>query len=76
MNACGSYLIGDYPVILEWTPVIFGSLTEGILELLDGYLEAFQVEIVARQLGAHLEPKACGALESFKKEDPTSRSCH
>ena len=53
----------------------FGSVKEWILELLDGRPRAFRAEILAGQLGAHLEPKACGSLESFKKEDPMSSSC-
>ena len=32
--------------ILEWTPVVFGSVKEGILELLDGHLGAFRAEVV------------------------------
>ena len=46
------------------------------MELLDGRLGAFQAEIVAWKLGAHLEPKACGALESFNKEDHIASSYH
>ena len=47
--------------IMEWTPVIYGLVEDGILELLDNHLGVFRVKIVAGQLGAHLEPKACGS---------------
>ena len=59
MSACGSLSRWRLPRdILEWTHVIFGSVKEGILELLYGCLGAFQAEIVAGQLGTHLEPNA------------------
>ena len=61
--------------ITKWTHVIFGLVKEGISEILDGRLGAFHIEIVAGQLGAHLELKAFGALESIGKEDPTTSTC-
>ena len=47
---------------LEWTPVVLGSVKEGILELLDDHLGALRSEIVVGKLGAHMEPKARGSL--------------
>ena len=61
--------------ILEWTLAIFSSDKEGILELLDGRLRALRDEIVTGWLGDLLEPKACGSLESFRKEDHIVSSC-
>ena len=43
--------------ILEWTPVLFGLVKEGISVLLDGCLVAFQNNIIVVQLGAHLSSK-------------------
>ena len=43
--------------------------------LLDGSLGAFHAKFVAGQLGAHLEPKACGSLESIRKDTPIVSSC-
>ena len=56
--------------------MIFGSVKDEILELVDSLLGVFRIEIVARQLGAHLEPKACGLLGTCRKEDPIIRSFH
>ena len=56
--------------------MIFSSVKEGILELLYGLRGASQTEIIAGQLGAHLEPKAGATLGSFKKEDLIVSSCH
>lgn len=38
--------------ILDATPVIFGTVKEGIMELLDNQLGSFHVEITAIQFGA------------------------
>ena len=50
--------------ILDQTPVIFGTIKEGILELLDERLSAFHTEVAA-MMGPHTltfrEFKACGA---------------
>ena len=62
--------------ILEWIPVIFCSVEEGNLEILDGHLSVFQDKIVAGKSGDHLDPRACGSVESFGKEDPIASSCH
>ena len=56
--------------------MICGSIKEWILELLDGRLGGFWAEFFRGQLRAHLEPKACGALECFRKEDPIGSSFH
>ena len=72
----GVYLIGDYSQcwIGPWWSLV--QPRKGFLKLLDGHLGAFQTEVVLRQLGAHLEPKACEPLESFRKQDPVVSSCH
>ena len=58
--------------IIEQTPVIFGTIKEGIMELLDERLGAFHVEIRA-MVGARSlnfwEFRACGASEIFGKKD-------
>ena len=56
--------------------MVLGSAKEGVLELFDGHLWALWARIMVGQLGAHLEPKAWGSLESFRKEDPIVSSCH
>ena len=61
--------------IIDQTPMIFGSVKETIVEFLDSRLGAFRAKIVAEQVGAHLEPEACGPLGSFWKEDPTASFC-
>ena len=61
--------------IIDQTPVIFDSVKEAIVELLDSRLGAFRAEIVAEQVGAHPEPETCGSLGSFWKEDPTTSFC-
>ena len=38
--------------ILDSTPVLFGTLKEGILELINEWLRNFQAEISAGQIGA------------------------
>lgn len=55
---------------------MFGTIKNGIMELLDDRLRAFQANIAVEQLEAHRELKACGALEFFGKEDPIASSCH
>ena len=56
--------------------MIFSSVTERILKLLDSRLRAFRAEIVTGKLEARLEPNANGSLKSFKKEDPIVNSCY
>lgn len=56
--------------------MICGLVKEAILELLDGRLGGFRADFLIGQLRAHLEPNACGALESFRKEDPIGSSCY
>ena len=60
--------------IMESTPVIFDTIKEGIMELLDERLGALRAEIALGQLGARTpsfrEFKACGALEFFGAKDP------
>ena len=63
--------------ILDLTPVTFGTITEGILEILDDRLETFRANFVAWKLeGAHRGLKACGALYYFREEDPITISCY
>lgn len=50
--------------------MIFGSVKDVILELLDSCLGTFRAKIIVGKLRAHLEPKTCGCLGSFRKEDP------
>ena len=50
--------------ILDQTPVIFGSVKEGILEILDERLGAFRDEMVAT-LGVPLWPDVYGSLRSL-----------
>ena len=42
----------------------------------DSRLGLFRAIFVVEQLRAHLKPKACGSLESFRKEDPIVSSYH
>ena len=60
--------------ILDATLVMFGTIKEGIIELMDERLRYFRVDIVAGQIGARTaslrEYKACGALEFFRAKDP------
>ena len=62
--------------ILDQTSVIFGTVKEGILELLDSRLEAFRTEIAARKLGAPMRPNVYGSLGSLGREDPVVSSHH
>ena len=59
--------------ILDQTPVIFGTVKEGILEILDERLGAFRTELMA-MLGAHTltfrEFRACGAPDYHGARDP------
>ena len=51
--------------IVDATPVMFGTIKEGIMELLDDRLGAFRAEMATGQLDAHRELKACRGLEFF-----------
>ena len=59
--------------ILEQTHVIFGTVKEGILEIIDERLSAFRAEIVAlvgtRSL-TFREFRACGASDYHGSRDP------
>ena len=59
--------------MLDATPVMFGTIKEGVMELLDEHLGAFRVEISVGQLGDRTQ--ACTSLEFFGKEDPIASSC-
>lgn len=62
--------------IVNQTPVIFGSVREAIMELLDNRLEAFRAGIVLGQFGARLEPDSYGSQGSISEGDPIFSSCH
>ena len=59
--------------MLEQAPVIFGTIKEGIMEVLEGHLGSFRYEMVA-MMGARTftfcEFQACGALKFFGEKDP------
>lgn len=59
--------------ILEQTPVIFGTVKEGILEILDERLSAFRFEMVALVRTCSLtvkEFRASGAPDHHAEKDP------
>lgn len=60
--------------IIDVNPMVFGTIKEGIMGLLDERLGDFWAEIAAVQLGAWTlsfrEFKACGAPEFFGVKDP------
>lgn len=62
--------------ILDATPVIFGTIKEGIMELLDERFGACRAEITVGLLGAQTllfwAFKACIALDFFGAKDPIS----
>ena len=62
--------------IIDQTPVIFGSVREAIVELMDSHLEAFKAGIVSGQIGARLDPDSYGVQGSIREEDPISILCH
>ena len=62
--------------IIDQTPVIFGSVREAIVELMDSHLEAFKAGIVSGQVGARLDPDSYGIQGSIGKGDPISSFCH
>ena len=57
--------------------MMFVTIKEGIMELMDEWLKAFRAKIVAGQLGARTptfwEFKAYGVLELFGDKDPIAR---
>lgn len=56
--------------------MIFGTVKEGILEILDEWLSAFCIEIVALVRTRSLnfkEFQACGAADYFGGRDPIAR---
>ena len=63
--------------ILDQTPVIFGAVKEGILEILDERLGAFRAEIVA-MMGVRTLTfchfRACRALYYHGARDPIASS--
>ena len=62
--------------IIDQTPVIFGSVREAIVELMDSHLEAFKAGLVSGQIGARLGPESYGVQGSIREGDPISSSCH
>ena len=60
-------------IILEQTPVIFGSIKEGILELMEEKLGTFRAKVAA-MMGSHTltfrEFRACGAPDYHGARDP------
>ena len=60
--------------ILDATPVIFGTVKEGMMEIMEERLRAFRADISAGQGGARTpsfrEFKACGAPEFSGVRDP------
>lgn len=65
--------------ILDGIHVMFGTIKEGIMKLVDECLRAFLAEIVVGQIGA-LPPsfqkfKACGASELFGAKAPNASRC-
>ena len=59
--------------ILDQTPVIFGSIKEGMLELMDERLSTFRAEVAA-MMGSHTltfrDFRACGAPDYHGARDP------
>ena len=63
--------------ILDQTPVIFGMLKEGILEILDERLGAFRTEMMALMGTRTLtfrDFRACGAPDYHGARDPIASS--
>ena len=60
--------------ILDATPVIFRTVKEGIMDLMEERLRLFRAEIAVGQIGARTpsfrEFKACGAPKFFGVKDP------
>ena len=65
--------------ILDATPVIFGTVKEGIIEIMEEQLRSFRAEIVAGQIGTRTpsfrEFKACGVSDFFGVKDPIASRC-
>ena len=59
--------------ILDGTVVIFGTIKEGIMDIMEERVRSFQVEIVAGRIGARApsskEFKACRAPEFLEVRD-------
>ena len=62
--------------IIDQTPVIFGSVREAVVELIDSHLEAFRAGIVSGQFGARLEPGSYGDRGSIREGDSISDFYH
>ena len=56
--------------IIDQTPVIFSSVREAIVELMDSHLEAFKAGIVSGQIGARLDPNSYGVRGSIRRGIP------
>ena len=65
--------------ILDATPIIFGTVKEGIMDLTEEILRSFRAEVAAGQVGARApsfrEFKACGALKFLGAKDPIVSRC-
>ena len=65
--------------IPDATPIIFGMIKEGMMEIMEERLKAFRVEITAGQVGAQTpsfrEFKACGAPKFFGDRGPIVSRC-
>ena len=60
-------------IIIDQTPVIFGSIKEGILEMMDERLSTFRTEMAAMMWSRTLtfrEFRACGAPDYHGARDP------
>ena len=65
--------------ILDSTPVMFNTITEGIIELIEEKLMVFRAYIGAHHFGAWTLSfwnfKACGSLEFIWAKDPITSRC-
>ena len=56
------------------TPVMFGSINEGIIEVMEDQFRIFRANLAASQYGAHIlsfkDFKGCGAPNFFVVKDP------
>ena len=62
--------------IIDQTPVIFGSIKEAIVELIDNHPKAFRTGTVSGQIGARLEPDPYGVQGSIREGVPIFSSYH
>lgn len=66
-------------VLLEDMPYLFGTIKQGLIEMMDERLGNVWVKLVASQFGAHnltfLDFHSCGASEFFGMKEPVSSMC-